>query len=196
MKKSPNRFSSTLALVAPTAALLASNADAGLFVKFDGIDGESSLKGHEKWIELNSWSWGMSNSGSQASAGGGAGTGKVSISSFNIMHRIDKASPLLFLRCAQGQHIATATLSFTRTMSNGTEMEYYRIGLGDVVVGSINGNTPPPPAAGTTGGDDRPTESLSLNFQKIRFDYTPINDVTGQAGPVVSATASFSPPQH
>ena len=164
-------------------------AGSDYLLKIDTIDGESTQKGHEKWIELNSWSWGVSqtNIGSQSS---GAGAGKVSISSFNIMKRVDSASPPLFLRCAQDQRITTATLSFTHTNSDGNEVEYYKITLSNVMVSSIQGGTPPPPAPGATaGGDERPTESLSLNFQKIRFDYTPI-DATGQAGPPVTATAT------
>ncbi len=193
MKNSLARLSSTLALVAPTATLLATQADAAIFIKFDGVDGEVASKGHEKWIEILSWSWGVSNAGS-SSMGSGGGAGKVSLQDFHFSHSIDKASPQLFLACAQGKHIPKATLSFTRSSSSpdgtaGQEVEYYRITLSDVVVSSLQGGTPPP---GTTQGGDRPHESISLNFQKIRMEYRTI-DSSGQAGQVISAEATISP---
>ena len=185
MKKSLSRFSSTLALIAPTAALLASNADAALFIKFDGIDGEASAaKGHEKWIELQSWSWGATQTGS-ASTGGGAG--KVSMQDFHFVHYIDKSSPLLFLRCATGQvSPTTVTLSFTRTLPSGAEVEYYTITLTNVMISSVKCDKPVT-VAGQSSGDDRPMESISLYFLKIEMKYQPYDDVSGAPGTPVSS---------
>ena len=45
-------------------------AGSDYLLKIKTIDGESKQKGHEKWIELQSWSWGESNAGS---SGLGAG---------------------------------------------------------------------------------------------------------------------------
>lgn len=188
MKSPLNRFSSTLALVAPTVALLASNADAAIYIKFDGIDGEVvSSKGHEKWIELQSFSWGVSQS--QGVPGGG-GTGKVSIQDFTIMHRIDKASPLLFLKCAEGKPVPTVTLSVTRTIE-GREVDYYKITLNDVMISSIRCDRPTGAA-----GDDRPMESVSFKvFPKVEIRYTPIDDATGEKGEdVTSGVIETEPP--
>ena len=42
--------------------LLVSKSQAAfdMFLKVDGIDGESLLKGHEKEIDVLAWSWGVS----------------------------------------------------------------------------------------------------------------------------------------
>ena len=30
-----------------------------IYMKYDGIDGDVTAEGHEKWIELNSFQWGV-----------------------------------------------------------------------------------------------------------------------------------------
>ena len=45
-----------------------------MFLKLDGIKGESVDSKHKDEIAVLAWSWGMSNSGS-AHLGGGAGSG-------------------------------------------------------------------------------------------------------------------------
>jgi type VI secretion system secreted protein Hcp len=177
MKNPLTRFSSTLALVAPTMALLAPNADAAAYIKFDGVDGESTAVDHKDWIVVDSMTWGVA-------AVSPAPTGappKVAVRDFTITHRIDKASPKLFLACATGQTIPTVTLSVTRTVA-GTEVGFYQIILTDVLVSSVTSASAPDSAG--TSGDERPQESLSLNYTKIEIKYTPIDDVTGAPGPV------------
>ena len=66
------------------------------FLKLDGIDGETKQKGHEKEIELESWSFGETNAGT-FSAGGGGGAGKVSMQDFHFVMSNNKASPKLML---------------------------------------------------------------------------------------------------
>jgi type VI secretion system secreted protein Hcp len=49
-----------------------------MFLKLDGVKGQSKDKAHTQDIDILSWSWRMSNGGS-AHQGGGAGSGKVSV---------------------------------------------------------------------------------------------------------------------
>jgi type VI secretion system secreted protein Hcp len=182
MKNSLNRFSSMLALVAPTAALIASNANAAMYIKFDGIDGESVSVDHKEWIIVDSMAWGVT----APNVDPAGGTGKVVIRDFTITHRIDKASPKLFLACATGQTIPTVTLSVTR-MVNGAEVEYYQIILQNVRISGMS-SAGATDAAGTPGGDDRPQESVSFKvFPKVEIKYKPINDATGVPGSVVTS---------
>lgn len=178
MKNNPiNRFSSTLALIAPTMALMATHADAAAYIKFDGVDGESTSVDHKDWIIIESMSWGAS---------GGGGAGKVSFKDFTITHRIDKASPKLFLACATGQHIPKVTLSVTR-MVNEKEVEYYRIILTDVLITSM-GSDIPKPTSGVPATNVRPVESVSFKvFPKVEIQYMPIDDATGEKGEPISS---------
>jgi hypothetical protein len=50
------------------------------------------------------------------------------------------------------------------------------------------GSDIPQAAAGTPSGDVRPVESVSFKvFPKVEIAYTPIDDVTGERGEVISS---------
>jgi len=130
------------------------------FLKLDGIKGESMDSKHKDEIDVLSWSWGETQSGT-GGRGGGAGAGKVSMQDFSFVMTANKASPPLFLACATGQHIKEATLTCRKA---GTEQqEYLKVKMSDCLVTSYQ----------TSGATEEPTESCSLNFSKIEFEYKP-----------------------
>src|SRR5687767_3715933 len=73
------------------------------FLKLEGVPGEATATGHKDEIVIDSFSMGVSRP--SGSAGG------PQFSDISFMHQLDKASPLLMLRCAQGTHIQTAVLT-------------------------------------------------------------------------------------
>jgi len=161
------------------------------FLKLDGIDGEvSASTGFEKWIEVMSFSWGESNAGTSASGGGG-GAGKVSFQDLHFTTGLSKASPLLFLKCATGEHIATGQLVCRKaggdaSGANGGSV-FLKYELEDVIISSFQ-------QAGAEQGDDRPAEDVSLNFTKIEFIYTPPDGTSPvEAGWDVRANSPFAP---
>ncbi len=134
-----------------------------IYLKLDGIDGEATAKGHEKWIEVLSFSWGVSNQGSLASGGGG-GAGKASFQDLHFVQNTQASSPLLLKACATGQHIKEAGLTFIKGDSSRS-FEYLTIKLEDVLVSSYQ-------AGGAEGANgDVPSEEVSLNFSQILFSY-------------------------
>jgi type VI secretion system secreted protein Hcp len=165
----------TLGVVVTASAVIAGTSGASLAgggatsMTVVGITGGGTPKG-PGYIDVLSWSWGVSNNiGSQSS---GSGAGKVSMSSFTIMKTIDKASPLLWKACAAGSHLATVTL-FMDPPSSSTGAP----GGDNLVVtltdARVHGVT-------TSSGGDRPTESVSFTYAKIKMDYTP----QGSSSPV------------
>src|SRR4051812_11312285 len=99
------------------------------FLKLDGIEGESQAKGHPNEIEISSFSFGASQSGSFA-AGGGGGAGKVRMQDFHFTVPTNKASPKLFLACANGQHIKKATLTCRK--AGKEQQEFLKYNFEDV----------------------------------------------------------------
>ena len=75
-----------------------------IFAKLGDIKGESIDDKHKDEIEVLSFSWGVTNPGSISFAGGG-GVGKATFQDLIIVHKIDKASPLLMKACAAGAHL-------------------------------------------------------------------------------------------
>jgi type VI secretion system secreted protein Hcp len=132
-----------------------------IFLKLDGVEGESIDAKHPKEIEVLSFSHGLSM---PPPLPGGGGGGKASFSDFNITKLVDKSTPILFLKCAQGAHINEALLVLRQSGASG--FEFYKIKLTDVLITSVQ-------TSGSSGGDNRPVESISLNFTKIEWTYVP-----------------------
>jgi type VI secretion system secreted protein Hcp len=132
------------------------------FLKIDGIKGESTDDKHKDEIEIESFSWGATQTGTMA-FGGGAGAGKVQFSGFNFTTKMTKASPMLFLKCATGEHIKEAILSGRK--AGGDQQDFLKITLSDVLVSSYQ--------TGGSTGSDVPMEQVSLNYAKIEFEYKP-----------------------
>lgn len=136
-------------------------AQVDYFLKIDGIDGESGDSKHKNEIELQSWGFGATQSGTMHSGGGG-GSGKVSVQDLHFVSSISKASPKLFLSCANGEHIKSAVLVARKAGKD--QQEYYKITLSDLLVSSYQ-----------TGGSSHdgivPVDQVSLNFAKIEIEY-------------------------
>ena len=132
------------------------------FLKIDGIPGESKDSNHADEIQLESWSWGETNSWSMSSGGGG-GAGKVSVQDFSFTMTVNKASPELFLACAQGKHIDSAKLTCRKAGTD--QQEYFKITFTTVLISSYQ--------TGGSGGDIIPVESITFNFEKMEYSYTP-----------------------
>src|SRR3989440_5768122 len=131
------------------------------FLKVDGIEGESADSAHKTEIDLESWSWGAQQAGGSA-VGGGGGAGKVAMQDFHFTMGVNKASPALFLSCAQGDHIKNATLTCRK--AGKEQQEFMKVTMSDVLVSSFQ-------TGGSGGGDVVPTDQISLNFAKIEVEY-------------------------
>ncbi|HXJ67085.1 MAG TPA: type VI secretion system tube protein Hcp [Actinomycetota bacterium] len=134
------------------------------FLKIEGIKGESFDSAHKGEIDILSFSWGVTNTGSFATGSGG-GTGKASFQDLHFTHKVDKASPLLMLACAQGKHIPTATLT-VRKQGGKVPLEYLKVTMEDVLVSSYQ-------SGGARSGT--PAGEFSLNFAKVEYSVAPIS---------------------
>lgn len=132
-----------------------------MFLKLEGIDGESEDSKQKGWIELLSWSWGEVQTGS-AGKGGGSGVGKVDMQDFSFTKFLDKATPKLMLFCASGKHIPT--VEFMARKAGGEQEHYMKMKLIDVLVSSFQ-------TSNSAGSGSLPVESISINFSKIELEY-------------------------
>jgi type VI secretion system secreted protein Hcp len=145
-----------------------------MFIKIDGIKGESKDKAHKDEIDVLAWSWGISQSGT-LHAGGGAGAGKANFQDVSFTKWIDKASPELMLACASGKHIKNAVL-VVRKAGGDKPLEYLKYTLEPVMVTSLS--------TGGSGGEDRLTENVTLNFGTVKVEYDEQEAKGGGTGPV------------
>ena len=105
------------------------------YIKLEGVEGESQDDAHKGEIEVLSWSWGVSQT---ASVSSGQATGRRQYEPIRIIKPIDKATPQLAKRCAEGQHIKEAKLTLRRTGATGAPEDYLVIELTDVFVSSVS----------------------------------------------------------
>lgn len=132
------------------------------FLKLGTIKGESVADGHKDEIDLLSFNWGMSQTGSMHTATGG-GTGKVDVNDLVVTHLLDAASPNLALACCLGTHHESAVLTLNK--AGGDKLPYLTLTLTDVLITQVS--------HGASIGDERPVESVSLNFAKFKYSYQP-----------------------
>ncbi|HEY6226991.1 MAG TPA: type VI secretion system tube protein Hcp [Verrucomicrobiae bacterium] len=147
-----------LLLAAILSFTLPNRAAVDIFLKITEIPGESTDAVHKDEIDISSYSFGMSNS----TTIGGAGTGRVTFKDISLTKRVDKSSPLLMLDCAKGQRIPEAIITLAKSGAD-KPIDFLRITLTDAFVTSV--------ASSAAAGDDSPTESVSFNFAKIKFEY-------------------------
>ncbi len=157
--------SGTLAASAGTlrSSALAAAGTTSLLVP--GITGSGTPKG-PGYIDVLSWSWGMHNIGSQgSSSGAGRESSAPSVSEIVVTKALDKSSPLLWNKCVSGTHFVTVTLymdpapsSAGASTGDAMTMTMSNVRISRISIGS---------------GGDRPSESLSFTFAKIKVDYTP-----------------------
>ncbi len=89
-------------------------------------------------------------------SGSGMATGRRTYNPIRFVKRVDKASPLLMQACANGSHLGDAEV-----WEREGGRETLRYTLKDVVISSYG--------VSWEEGAERPTESLSLNFEKIEM---------------------------
>jgi type VI secretion system Hcp family effector len=101
------------------------------FLLLDGIPGGSTAPGHEKQVEVQSFSFGLSNTNPPNSSARGTGRGKFQNLHFTKLH--DRSSAKLFKMSGTGQHIKSAVFS---VFKDGKEVIRYK--LADVLVKSYS----------------------------------------------------------
>jgi type VI secretion system secreted protein Hcp len=142
-----------------------------MFLKLDDVKGESTDGAHASEIDVLSWSWGMSQSGT-SHGGGGGGAGKVSVQDLSLTKYVDAATPNLIKMCCNGKHFKSAVLTVRKAGEN--PLEYLKITMEEGLIASLT--------TGGSGGEDRLTETVSLNFGKVKVEYQPQKaDGTGAA---------------
>ena len=140
-----------------------------IFCKIDGINGESTDDRHKNWIEVLNYSLSIQQPVSITSGTGGRTAARASFSDLAIVKELDKSSPNLALYCSNGKHIPKIVIEMClATEQKHTFMKYV---LEDAIVSSVS------PSG--SGGGSKPTESVTFNYGKIEWEYTPI-DHTGK----------------
>jgi type VI secretion system secreted protein Hcp len=123
------------------------------YIKFDGIDGESTDKDHADWIILLSFSQGTEMQKDSATI-----RDSYEVSDVIVVKELDKSSPKLAESIAMGTVFPKVEIH----LDSGKET-YYAYELTNVMITSYS-------ISGT--GNDVPIEEFSLNYEEITFTET------------------------
>jgi len=140
-------------------------AQVDFFLKIDGIDGESPDGKKANEIQILSWGFAEKQGGTH-SGGGGGGAGKVSMEDFAFKMNTNKASPKLFLACANGEHIKSAKLTCRK--AGKEQQEYLTWTFSDLLVSSYKTG-----GSETGEGGALPVDAITFNFAKVEIGYKP-----------------------
>lgn len=133
-----------------------------ILIKFaTEIKGQSNVDGHAGWINVESLSWGVG----RAIAGQAAGSAKREVSSPSVSEAsfsrlTDGASPELFFQACGGVSLGKCEIHFLQVVENKPQV-YLKIELEDAMIASYS----------LSSGGDKPSESFSVNFTKVSFQY-------------------------
>jgi type VI secretion system secreted protein Hcp len=134
-----------------------------LFIKFDGVDGETNDKDHKQWSDLLSLSWGLHKAGAGAT-GQTRRRGVATVEDVTCMKEFDKSSPKLAESILNGKVFPKVEIHDTTTYGDAGRQTFLKYELKNVMVSSYQTS-----AAG--GGDAVPTDSFSLNFEEVKQTY-------------------------
>jgi type VI secretion system secreted protein Hcp len=149
-------------------------AQVDMFLKLDGIDGESHDHKHKGEIEVLSFSFGLSVREAANNPDRGA---RPTFEDLTIVKSIDTTSPKLMLACVSGHHFKYATFEILPAVQDPAvapsgNAAFYK--LTDVIIGSIH-------QTGSEHGSEFPTEEVALDFAHLEtFEVGPISGGPGQ----------------
>jgi type VI secretion system secreted protein Hcp len=146
-----------------------------IYMLFGDVKGQVTEDKHKGWIELNSFQFGVGRSVSSGAGGQTRESTAPSISEIVVTKVNDASSPKLYEDSLAGAFDTAVTIEMTQTTKKGTET-YLKIELTDCGISGYS----------ISSGGDAPSESLSLNFTKIVYTPTPLdNKGNTQKGDVV-----------
>ncbi|QVX16929.1 type VI secretion system tube protein Hcp [Pseudomonas congelans] len=131
------------------------------YIKIEGIPGEALDDRYKDCIEITGYGFGMHQSTSAtASSSGGASSGRTSLSDFTFTKSLDKSSCKLMETLCAGRHLKEVVLSLHR--AGGDKVKYFEVLLEEVIISNYTQHA----------NDGIPSETISLNYGKIKTTYT------------------------
>ena len=143
-----------------------------LFLDIPDIKGQSTVKGFEDKIELLSYSHGVAMQITASPSATERTAGKPNHQDLTISKYMDLSTCPLVAACNAGTNLKTVTLTIGRNDA-GTVLPMVVYTLDNTIVSSVSHSG---------GGGDRPTETVTLNYTKIKWDYTEQKADTGKKG--------------
>lgn len=158
--------------VAAAAVLAAPRASADIFV--NGIEGEVTVRGHEKEIQATRLTFGTA----ALLTSTGPLSNRSTPTAITITHAVDRSSIAIFKNAVSNTRVPLLKIEMTRSTGTGTMVTFLRISLKNARVVSLS-------QSGASMGI--PTEQVSFAFEAATLQYYPVSE-TGVVGTPVNVT--------
>lgn len=142
-----------------------------ILLKFGKINGDSEIEKHDKWITLDSLQFGLGRAITVSGGGKDRDTSNPSFSEITVSKGMDIASPDLFIGACGESAAEKAEIHFIQT-AEGKNQVYLKLDLEEPLISSYS----------MSSGGERPSESLSLNFTKVCYQYDAYSGKTKTTG--------------
>jgi type VI secretion system secreted protein Hcp len=130
----------------------------GIFLRIDGIPGESTEDGHADWIDVITYSH---------------------HADFSVVKAIDKASPKLAVAVCDGTHIPEIVVGVCR--AGGDKLKYMEYKMRNATVSSVR------TVGSVEGISPLPLEEVAFKYNWIEWTYTQQKREDGSGGGNVAA---------
>jgi type VI secretion system secreted protein Hcp len=147
------------------------------YLLINGVNGESQNTQMPKNIELDSFSFGATN---PADVGGkGLAAGKCSLSDFSFSCALDSSSWQIVKDLYSGAHVSSAVFTGMKAGGGGSTYKYIVVTMTNCFITSHS-----------TGGGAQgvPSQSCSLAYEQIAFEYFTQDTSTGSTTSAGTAT--------
>lgn len=137
------------------------------------IKGDSVVEGHTQWITIGSLQFGVGRAITVSGGGADRETSNPSFSEITLSKQTDIASADLFMQAIAGKSLGKAEIHFMQTGGPDKKQQVFlKIELTDAIVSSYSASS----------GGDRPSESFSLNFTQISYQYDAFSGTSVSTG--------------
>jgi type VI secretion system secreted protein Hcp len=143
-----------------------------IFLDIPDIKGQSTIKGFEDKIEILSASHGVAMQITASPSSSERTSGKPNHQDLTVSKYVDLSTCPLIAACNAGTNLKEVKLTVGRNDA-GTVLPYLVYTLENTIVSSISVSA---------GGGDRPTETITLNYTKIKWDFTEQKPDMGKKG--------------
>lgn len=147
-----------------------------IFLKLDGIDGESTVRGHERETVVLSYEQAIDLAIIRDGGGGGNQAGRPTFRPVRFRKPVDVGSVPILLACASGSHIKSARFTFRKPAP--AAIDFHLVTLEEVLVTSVSeragtGAQYPLTFEALQAGAEAAglVEEVSLDYNIIRWEY-------------------------